>query len=219
MTRPIRIALLGDSLTYGHGLERHQALPAQLEAALRQRGCNVVILDHGVSGNTTADAMARLDAVLADRPDIVLVSLGSNDSFDYWNNNVRQVERNLADIVVRLKSAGVVVWLAGARVSRRLGERNLIKVAINSVLEAFGRPPAFHAQSMQYAARFNAVHPRVARKHALPLYPYLLAGVKRHQQVDLLHPDASGVAAIVERLLPFVVQHLDSYSAVRATAE
>jgi acyl-CoA thioesterase-1 len=211
--RPVRLAMLGDSLTHGHGLERRQALPARLEAALRERGRDVVVLDHGVSGNTTADALARLDAVLRDKPDIVLVSLGSNDSFDYWNNNTERVERNLEEIVTRLKSGGVVVWMAGVRVSRRLGQRNLVKVAINSALELFGRPPAWHAQSIQYATRFNALYPRVARRHDVPLYPNLQAGVRSQQRLDLLHPDASGVAAIVARLLPFVLRHLDDHLA------
>ncbi len=215
MQQPVRLALLGDSLIFGHGLERSQALPAQLEAALRRRGRDVVVLDHGVSGSTTSDGLARLSSVLQDRPDIVLVALGSNDSFDYWNNNIEQVERNLGEIVDRLKAAGVVVWMAGTRVSRRLGWRNLVKVAINSLLELGGRRPAFHAQSMQYAMRFNAVHRRVAGARRVPLYPHLVAGVKRHQQVDLLHPDAAGVSVIIGRLLPFVLRHLDEYRGSR----
>lgn len=205
--------MLGDSLTYGHGLERHDALPARLEAALKKLGRDVVVLNHGVSGNTTADARARLGAVLQDKPDIVLVSLGSNDSFDYWNNNTAEVERNLAEIVGRLQAAGIEVWMAGVRVSRRLGWRNLVKVAINSFLELFGRPPAYHAQSVQYAIRFDGVFQRVAGQYAVPLYPNLLAGVKWRQRLDLLHPDASGVAAITERLLPFVLANLDAYVA------
>jgi acyl-CoA thioesterase-1 len=210
MFRPIKIAMLGDSLIYGHGLAREDALPAQLERAVRPRALspNITVLNHGVSGNTTADVLARLDAVLADKPDVVLVSVGSNDSFDYWNNNTSTVERNLDEIVTRLKAAGVTVWLAGVRVSRRLGQRNLVKVAINSVLELFGQPPAWHAQSIQYARRFHAIYPRLARKHRVPLYPDLQAGVRRWQRVDLLHPDARGVAAIVKRLAPFVVRNL-----------
>ena len=211
--------MLGDSLTWGHELARHEALPAQLEAALKRRGRDVVIFNHGVSGNTTADALARVDSVLQDKPDIVLVSLGSNDSFDYGNNNVDEVERNLGEIVGRLQAAGTVVWMAGARVNRRRGSRNLVKVAINSGLQLFGRPPAYHAQSVQYAIRFNALFARVASRYGVALYPHLLAGVKPHQRLDLLHPDAAGVAVIVERLLPFVLDNLEAYGAVGVAAD
>jgi acyl-CoA thioesterase-1 len=209
--------MLGDSLTYGHELERHEALPAQLEAALKSRGRDVVVFNHGVSGNTTADALARVDAVLQDKPDIALVALGSNDSFDYWNNNVAEVERNLGTIIGTLQAAGTAVWLAGARVNRRLGVRNLVKVAINSCLELFGRPPAYHAQTVQYARRFNAVFARVAKQYGVPLYPHLLAGVSPNRKIDLLHPDATGVAGIVERLLPFVLDNLNAFSATASS--
>lgn len=208
--------MLGDSLTYGHGLERRQALPARLEEALRRRGRDVVVLNHGVSGNRTGQALARLASVLDDKPDIVLVALGVNDSVDYWNNNTAEVERNLDEIVARLKAANVVVWLAGIRVQRRLQWKALLKVVLNSLLEVAGRPPAYHAQTLQYAAKFHRVHGRIATKYGLPFYPDLLQGVDQRLLLpDNIHPDRQGVDDIVARLLVFVIENLDAYAAAR----
>ena len=77
---PVKLAILGDSLTAGYGVKPDQSIPAHLEAALKAQGRSVAVINHGVSGDTTAGGLDRVDWMLADKPDIVLVELGANDA-------------------------------------------------------------------------------------------------------------------------------------------
>lgn len=181
---PQRIAVLGDSLTAGYGLEAADAFPAQLEAALRARGIAVEVLNAGVSGDTTAGGLARLDWMLADEPTRVVVALGANDGLR--GLEPAAVEGNLATIVDRLREAGVHVLLIGMRAPPNLGPT--------------------------YAAAFDAVFPRLAARRNVPFYPFFLDGVAAEpalNQSDGIHPNAAGVAAIVARMLPLVVAWLE----------
>ncbi len=183
--KTIRILVLGDSLTAGYGLPADQAFPARLEAALRARGHAVRLINAGVSGDTTAGGRARLDWALTERPEIVIVELGANDGMR--GVDPRTTRANLDDILTRLKSKGVRVLLAGMLAPPNLGEE-------------FGR-------------EFNAVFPGLARRHGVAFYPFFLDGVvARHglNQPDGLHPNARGVAVIVDRILPYVVRLLKS---------
>ena len=181
---PSTIVVLGDSLASGHGLRIGDAFPAQLEAALKAAGLAVEVRSASVSGDTTAGGRARLDWVLADNPDAVIVELGANDGLRGLDPRVTAA--NLDAIVARFKAAGVKVLLAGMLAPPNLGR--------------------------EYGAAFNDVYPRLAAKHGVPLYPFFLAGVAARpelNQSDGMHPNARGVAVIVERIAPHVKRLLD----------
>lgn len=177
--RPLRIVALGDSLTAGYGLKSGQAFPARLEATLRSAGFGVEVINAGVSGETTAGGRARLDWVLNDKPDVVIVELGSNDGLRGFDPP--ETFRNLDAILDRLKAAGVRVLLTGMRAPPNLGR--------------------------EYEAEFEAVFQRLAAEHEVAFYPFFLDGVAADpelNQEDGMHPNARGVEVIVERILPFL---------------
>lgn len=187
-TAPTKLAVLGDSLAAGFGLEPDQAFPALLQADLQAAGRNVTVVNDGVSGDTSAGGLDRLDWILGDKPDIVLVELGANDALRGVDPAV--TERNLAAIVEKLKTVGVTVWLAGMMAPRNLGP--------------------------DYVATFDGIYKRIADEYQVPLYPFVLEGVAQDpalNQADGLHPNAKGAKVIAERLLPFVTKHLDRHAA------
>ena len=185
---PTRIAILGDSLAAGYGVKPAEAIPARLQAALKQEGRNVEILNHGVSGDTSAGGLDRIDWMMADKPDIVMVELGGNDALRAIDPAT--TERNLDAIVAKLKDAKVTVWLVGMLAPRNLGP--------------------------QYARAFDGIYKRIADKHGLPLYPFILEGVAQDpalNQADGIHPNPKGVDVVVKNLLPFVNSNLEDYAA------
>ena len=185
---PIRLAILGDSLAAGYGIKPEQAIPARLEAALKAEGRNVSVMNQGVSGDTTAGGLERLDWMLGDKPDIVLVELGANDALR--GLDPAAAERNLDAIIGKLKAAGVTVWLAGMLAPRNFGA--------------------------DYVRQFDGLYKRLADKHDIPLYPFILNGVAQDpafNQPDGIHPNPKGVDVVVARLLPFVTKNLDTYAA------
>lgn len=174
------IVVLGDSLTAGYGLAREDAFPARLEAALRAEGHAWRVIDAGVSGDTSAGGLARLDWALADEPGIVIVELGANDGLR--GLPTEQLEVNLDAILARIREAGAAVLLAGMEAPRNFGA--------------------------DYGAAFRAVYERLAAKHDVAFYPFFLEGVAMEpalNQADGIHPNAAGVAEIVRRILPHVV--------------
>ena len=176
----LRILMLGDSLTAGYGLASRDSLPARLEAALRERGLRVRVIDAGVSGDTTAGGVARLDWALADRPHAVVVALGANDALRAIDPAVARA--NLDRLLAALAERRLPVLLAGMLAPRNLGP--------------------------DYRTRFDAIYPELAERHGALLYPFLLEGVAMIaalNQADGLHPNAAGVQAIVERILPSVL--------------
>lgn len=190
---PVKLAILGDSLTAGYGVRPDEAVPARLETALRKQGRNVTVINHGVSGDTSAGGLERVDWMLGDKPDIVLVELGANDALRALDPAA--TEKNLDAIVERLKAAGVTVWLAGMLAPRNYGA--------------------------DYAGQFDGLYGRVAERHGVPLYPFFLDGVAQDpalNQADGIHPNPKGVDVVVERLLPFVTRNLDDAPAVRRPA-
>jgi acyl-CoA thioesterase I len=179
-----RIAVLGDSLATAYGLAVEQGFPAQLQRWLRAEGYDCVVLDAGVSGDTTAGGLARLDWALADRPSHVIVELGGNDGLRALPPE--QMERNLDAIISRLREHGIAVLLAGMLAPPNLGRT--------------------------YGEAFEAVFARVAERHDVPLYPFFLDGVAGDpelNQPDGIHPTAEGIAIIVGRILPIVTDWLD----------
>lgn len=180
------IAVLGDSLVAGFGLAADEAFPARLEVALQEAGEDVRVINAGVSGDTTAGGLARLDWVLGDKPDIVVVELGSNDSLR--GLDPAATFDNLDAIVTRLKARDVTVMLAGMLAPRNLGR--------------------------DYVEAFDAIYPRLAEKHDIALYPFFLDGVALDpalNQADLIHPNPEGVDVIVGRFLPSMQAVLQDY--------
>ena len=179
-----RLLVLGDSLTAGYGLPKAQAFPARLEAALRAQGIDVAVIDAGVSGDTSAGGLARLDWAIGDPPPgYAIVELGANDGLR--GLPPAAMEQNLDAILTRLKAKGVRVLLAGMRAPPNLGR--------------------------DYVTEYEAVFPRLARKHDAVFYPFFLEGIATDatlNQGDGLHPNAAGVEAIVHRILPSVRQLL-----------
>jgi acyl-CoA thioesterase-1 len=187
-TAPTKLAILGDSLAAGYGVSPAQAMPARLEAALKKAGRDVTIINHGVSGDTTAGGLERIDWMMADKPDIVIVELGGNDVLR--GTDPATTERNLDAIITKLKAAGVTVWLAGMLAPRNYGS--------------------------EYTQQFDGIYKRLADKHSVPLYPFFLDGVAADpalNQPDGIHPNPKGVDVIVERMLPFVTKNLDDHAA------
>lgn len=182
-----RILALGDSLTAGYGLAPEAAFPARLARHLKERGVAAEIIDAGVSGDTSAGGLARLDWALGDRPSYALVELGANDMLR--GIDPRETYANLDRILTRLQRAGVKVLLIGMRASPNYGA--------------------------DYQKEFDAIYPVLAAKHGVPLYPFFLDGVALDptlNQGDGLHPTAAGVDIIVERMTPYVERLLGAGS-------
>ena len=180
---PVKILALGDSLTAGYNLPADAAFPAQLEKALREKGLQATVINAGVSGDTTAGGLARLDWALADKPSHALVALGANDMLR--GLSPEQAKTNLDRIIARLKQEGVKVMLVGMLAAPNLGA--------------------------DYGRRFNAIFPELARKHDLPLYPFFLDEVASNPKLNLgdgLHPNREGVATMVRRMLPQILGFL-----------
>lgn len=182
---PTRLMVLGDSLTAGYGLPSEHGFTVQLEDALREQGLDVVVLNAGVSGDTTAGGVARLDWALADAPTHVIVELGSNDALRGIDPAVAR--ENLDTILQRLADEEIPVLLAGMLAPPNNGS--------------------------EYAAEFNAIYPDLAESYDIPLYPFFLEGVATIpalNQGDRIHPNRAGVAEIVRRMVPAVSDWLES---------
>jgi acyl-CoA thioesterase-1 len=191
---PVKLMAFGDSLVHGYGLPAGETFPEQLEEALREEGLEVEVLNAGNSGDTSAGGRARLDWALADDPDAVILELGANDGLR--GLDPQATYDNLDAILTRLKDEGLPVLLAGMLAPPNLGR--------------------------EYADAFNAVYPRLAKKHDVPLYPFFLDGVAMEpdlNQSDGIHPNAEGVAEIVERIKPHVIRLLEAKSLAARSAD
>lgn len=180
---PLRLLVLGDSLTAGYGLTAEDGFTAQLQAALKDAGRDVVVLNAGVSGDTTAGGRARIGWALGDKPDAVIVELGANDGLR--GLDPKATFDNLDAIIADIRRAGLPVLLTGMLAPPNLGS--------------------------DYADDFNAVFPRLAEKHGVLFYPFFLAGVAAKpdlNQDDGIHPNPKGVRAVVDRILPYVLDLL-----------
>jgi acyl-CoA thioesterase I len=174
-----KLLALGDSLTAGFGLPPEQGFTAKLQTALKSAGSSVEVINAGISGDTTAGGLARLDWSLADHPDFALVELGANDALR--GVDPKETEGNLDQILARLEAAHVKVLLCGMKALRNWGP--------------------------DYDAKFDAIYPDLARKYDVPLYPFFLDGVAldpKLNQADMLHPNQVGVDIIVQQMLPMV---------------
>jgi acyl-CoA thioesterase-1 len=189
--KPIKMVVLGDSLSAGLGLSASAAFPARLQKALDSNGIAVVMINAGVSGDTSSGGRDRLDWSVPEGTEAVILELGANDALRGTNPSVTRGA--LTDILTRLKARGVAVLLCGM-------------VA----------PPNYGSD---YSARFNAIYPELAKSFGVPLYPFFLEGVAtdaRLNQADGLHPTAEGVDVIVKNILPTVQAFLGTISGQRS---
>jgi acyl-CoA thioesterase I len=178
------VVALGDSLTAGLGVAAEEAWPALVDARLRREGYPYRVVNAGVSGDTTAGGLRRVDWVLRSRPEVAVVALGANDGLRGLGTEA--MEANLLAIVDRLRAGGVRVLVVGMEV-----------------------PPNYGAA---YARAFRGVFVDVARRTGAALMPFLLDGVAadpRLNQADGIHPNAAGHRAIAERIWPHLVLLLD----------
>jgi acyl-CoA thioesterase-1 len=186
--RSLKLVALGDSLTAGYNLPGSAAFPPVLEQALREKGVAVEIVNAGVSGDTVQGGLERLDWSVPDGTDGVILELGANDALRGLDPAVTR--KGLEAIITRLKERGIPVLLAGMYAPRNLGA--------------------------DYAARFDAIFPELAKNHGLMLYPFFLEGVAGERALNLpdqLHPTAEGVRVIVRNILPTVERFLASLPA------
>jgi acyl-CoA thioesterase I len=176
---PLRLLVLGDSLSAGYGLAQADGFEAQLGGAMRAHGRDVAIVDGAVSGDTSAGGLARLDWALSDGADAAIVELGANDGLR--GVNPADTEKNLSAILDKLAARHIPVLLTGMYAMPNLGQ--------------------------DYAAEFRSVFDRLGARPGVLYDPFFLtdvATVPSLNQPDLLHPNAEGVRHVVNRLLPLV---------------
>lgn len=181
--KTIQLVGFGDSLMAGYQLPPSQSYTAQLEKALQAKGHDVSIANAGVSGDTTSAGLARIDWSVPDGTDGVILELGANDALR--GLSPEQSENNLDAMIARLKARNIPVLLAGMLAPPNMGG--------------------------DYAGRFNPIYGRLAEKHQVALYPFFLDGVTTVEGMQLedgMHPNAAGVAAMVEKSLPAVENFL-----------
>jgi acyl-CoA thioesterase-1 len=177
--KPIKLVVLGDSLSAGLGLPAQDAFPAKLQKALQAKGIAVDMINAGVSGDTTSGGRDRLDWSVPEGTEGVILELGANDAMRGIDPDLTRAA--LTDIVQRLKARKIAVMLCGMLA-----------------------PPNFGAD---YGARFNSIYPELAKQFDVPLYPFFLDGVAadaKLNQADGIHPTAEGVDIVVSNMLPTV---------------
>jgi acyl-CoA thioesterase-1 len=181
---PVTIMAFGDSLVHGYGLPEGEPFPAQLEAALRDKGYQVEVINAGSSGDTSKSGRSRLSWVLQDDVDAAIVVLGANDALRGIDPAVTR--ENLDAVLETLDDKGIATLLAGMKAPRNMGE--------------------------QYVAEFDGLYPELAEKHGVVFYPFFLKGVAQKpdlNQADGIHPNAKGVRVIVDGILPKVERLID----------
>lgn len=171
------VVFLGDSLTAGLGLAEEEAYPALVAAELARRGLAVRVVNAGVSGDTSAGGLARLDWLLGQSPAVLVVGLGANDGLR--GLSLERTEENLRQIVTRARGAGARVLLLGMKL-----------------------PPNY---GPEYTERFEALFPRLAEELGVPLVAFLLEGVAAEPELNLpdgIHPNAAGQRLLAGNVLP-----------------
>jgi acyl-CoA thioesterase-1 len=187
---PVKVLALGDSLTAGYGLKQGEGFADQLQAAFRKMGRPVTVINGGVSGDTSAGGLSRIDWALADKPAVVLVELGANDMLRAIDP--ASTRANLAGIIEKAQAAGAKVLLAGMKAQRNLGA--------------------------DYVQKFDALYPDLAKQYNVPLYPFFMDGIvgadgtadTKLLQGDGLHPTEAGAKVIVDRIMPALLKLLDA---------
>lgn len=193
-TPALKIIAIGDSLTAGYGLAPSATFPAVLEKALRADGYPVTIVNAGVSGDTASSGLAKLDWLIGNGADGVILELGANDMLRGADPELTKAA--LDAILAKLKKRNLKVLIAGMKATPSFGK--------------------------DYKARFDAIYPALAQKYDAPLYPFFLDGVRGEPALmlkDGLHPNAAGVERVVEGILPLVRRFLDEFGAKAIRSE
>ena len=183
--RTLTIVAFGDSLTAGYQLPPDEAFPARLEALAKSKGLDVVLTNAGVSGDTTADGLARLDWSIPDGTDGVILELGANDALR--GLSPEDSAKNLDAMLARLKERKIPVLLAGILAPPNMGG--------------------------DYEARFNPIYAELAEKHGAALYPFFLDGVVLDDALkldDAMHPNGAGTKVMAEKFFPVFENFLKS---------
>ncbi len=192
--QPLSVVGFGDSLMSGFELPVQDSFPAQLEKALKDKGINVTVANAGVAGETTTDAVSRLDWSVPEGTGLVILEFGANDALRGISPEIS--EKNLAEIIEKLQQRKVQVILAGMLAPPNMGG--------------------------DYEDKFNAIFPRLAQKYDVPLYPFFMEGVAAQKSLQLedgMHPNTQGVAKMVEGFLPVIEKTIadDTSSSNKAT--
>ena len=175
----LNVVGFGDSLMSGFELPVQDSFPAQLEKALKDKGVNVTVANAGVAGETTTDAVSRLDWSVPEGTDMVILEFGANDALRGISPEIS--EKNLAEIIEKLRQRKVQVILAGMLAPPNMGG--------------------------DYEKKFNAIFPRLAEKYNVPLYPFFMEGVAAEKSLQLedgMHPNTEGVAKMVAGFMPLM---------------
>lgn len=191
---PKKLMVFGDSLTAGYGLPRGEAFPVKLQERLKQEGAEVDVLGQGVSGDTTAGGLSRIEYALKKNPDYVILELGGNDMLRAIDPAVTRA--NLTKMLEILKARKIPVLLAGMRVYGNLGPN--------------------------VDAAYVKMYKELAEKYNCVLYPFFLDGVVADRALNLddgIHPNEKGIAVIVDRILPAVAELLDKPPAPQTKSE
>ena len=176
-----KIVALGDSLTAGLGVELEDAYPALLQNRLDAEDHAFRVVNAGVRGETTSGTLSRLNWILSQKPDIVILEIGANDGLRGIDTNL--VERNIEEILVKLQERGVVTVLAGMKMVWNLGEN--------------------------YTLKFNAIYPELAEKYDLIFMPFFLKDVAAEadlNRADGIHPNEKGYEVITKNIYPYVLE-------------
>ena len=188
--RTINLVGFGDSLMAGYQLPPGDGFPEKLQAALKAKGLDITIANAGVSGDTTTAGLARIDWSVPDGTDGVILELGANDALR--GIPPEESEKNLDQMITRLKERGVAILLAGIIAPPNMGA--------------------------DYAARFNPIYQKLSEKHGLPLYAFFLDGVALDAGLKLddgMHPNARGIDVMVEKMEPAVTNFVETISSVK----
>src|SRR5215213_4618166 len=189
--KPVKMVVLGDSLSAGLGLSATAAFPARLQKALGDKGIKVEMINAGVSGDTTSGGRDRLDWSIPEGTEAVILELGANDALRGIDPAVTRAA--LSDILTQLKARKIAVLMCGMLA-----------------------PPNY---GREYAARFNAIYPELSKSFGVPLYPFFLEGVAAEaklNQPDGLHPTAEGIDVIVKNMLRMMEAFLGTISGQRS---
>ncbi len=178
------ILAVGDSLTAGYGLALEDAYPAMLENKLHENGYNFEVVNAGISGETTSGTRARVDWLLSQKPDIIILETGANDGLGGIDPAI--AEKNIRELLQIFEDEGIVVVLAG------------MKMTLN--------------RGLHYAAQFNAIYPALARDFDPVFMKFFLEDVAFKSEYNLddgLHPNRKGYEIIVENIYPYVVEAIE----------
>jgi acyl-CoA thioesterase I len=189
--KPVKMVVLGDSLSAGYGLPAPAAFPARLQKALADKGMKVDMINAGVSGDTSSGGRDRLDWSIPEGTEAVILELGANDALRGIDPAVTRAAPS--DILTRLKARKIAVLMCGMLA-----------------------PPNYGSD---YAARFNTIYPELSKSFDVPLYPFFLEGVAadaKLNQGDGMHPTADGIDVIVKNILPMVEALLGTISGQRS---